>query len=185
MVLSDGDILKEIKKGELKIKPFKKDSIQPSSYDLHISSKFLIFKNSKIPYIDVKEDMDNTELVDVKGKGFFFLHPGEFVLSSTLEYISNPDYLVARIEGKSSLGRIGLIIHATAGFVDPGFRGTLTLEMTNLINTPIKIYVGMKIAQLAFFTMTSPSKKSYGEYNNKYNNQKDPTKSHYFKNFSK
>ncbi len=185
MILSDRDILNELKKGDLKITPFTKNSIQPSSYDLHISSKFLIFKNANTPYIDVKEDIDNTEIVDVKTHGYFFLHPGEFILSSTLEYVEIPNYLVARIEGKSSLGRIGLIVHATAGFVDPGFHGTLTLEMTNLINTPIKIYTGMKISQLAFFTMTSPSKKPYGEYNNKYNGQKDPTKSHYFKDFIK
>lgn len=183
MVLSDIDIKSEIDKGELVIDPYDEDSIQPSSYDLHLSSKFVVFDNHNTDIIDVKIKPNNTRMLDLKDKDYFIIHPNNFVLSATVEKIKIPRYLVSRIEGKSSIGRLGLIVHATAGYVDPGFEGTLTLEMFNLSSVPIKIYVGMKIAQLSFFEMKSPASKAYGEYKNKYQGQLDPTESMLWKNF--
>ncbi|MCL4392759.1 dCTP deaminase [Patescibacteria group bacterium] len=183
MVLSDKDIQENIEKGEIVIKPFNKESLQPSSYDLHLSSKFIIFDNYTKEYIDVKSNDEFGKLIDITDKGYFIIHPGEFVLGATIEYVKIPSFLVARIEGKSSLGRLGLIIHATAGYVDPGFEGTLTLEITNLSRLPIKIYPDMKIAQLAFQKMLSIPSKLYGEYNNKYQGQIDPTSSKLWKDF--
>ena len=185
MVLSDRDILKNINEKKLIIKPFDNQSLQPSSYDLHLSSKFLIFENHTKEYIDVKSNEKYTKLINVNKAGFFIIHPREFTLGATVEYVKIPAHLVARIEGKSSLGRLGLVIHATAGFVDPGFEGTLTLEISNFSNLPIKIYPKMKIAQLAFYQMKSLPTKLYGEYNNKYQGQKDPTSSKLWKDFIK
>ncbi len=182
MVLSDVDIRKRLSK-DLKISPFSEESIQPSSYDLHLASKFIIFDNHFTEIIDVKAKNTNSKIVDVKDEGYFLIHPNNFILGATQEIVKIPNDLVARIEGKSSIGRLGLIIHATAGYVDPGFEGTLTLEMFNLSSLPIKIYVNMKIAQLSFLEMTSPSSKKYGEYNNKYQNQIDPTESMLWKDF--
>jgi dCTP deaminase len=183
MVLSDVDIKKEINKGSLKIDPYIEDSLQPSSYDLHLGSKFVVFDNHETDIIDVKLKNNNTRIIDVTDKGYFIIHPNNFILGSTKENIKIPNYLVSRIEGKSSIGRLGLIVHATAGYVDPGFEGTLTLEMFNLSSIPIKIYIDMKIAQLSFFEMKSPSSKSYGEYKNKYQGQIDPTESLLWKDF--
>ncbi len=184
MVLSDDDIKKEVKKGHIGIDPYDEKSVQPSSYDLHLDCKFLLFKNYKLGVYDVKEKNDINELVDVSSDGFFIIHPGEFILGSTLEKVSIPANLVSRIEGKSSIGRIGLIVHATAGYVDPGFSGNLTLEMTNLLNIPIKIYPGMKIAQLAFFEMKSTPSRLYGDSGNKYKGQEGPTQSRIWKDFT-
>ena len=185
MVLSDIDIKKNIENKKIGIDPFDDECLQPASYDLHLSSKFLIFENHSKEYIDVKSREQYTKLIDIKNLGFFIIHPREFTLGATIEYIKIPSNLVARIEGKSSLGRLGLVIHATAGFVDPGFEGTLTLEISNLSNLPIKIYPEMKIAQLAFHQMKSEPKKLYGEYNNKYQKQINPTSSKLWKDFIK
>jgi dCTP deaminase len=185
MVLSDYDIEEELKKGEFSITPYDKSSLQPSSYDLHLGSKFIIFDNHDIDVIDVKVKNNNFRTIDVSEKGFFMIHPNNFVLCSTIERVKIPKYLCGRIEGKSSIGRLGLIVHVTAGYIDPGFDGTLTLEMFNLSSVPIKVYPNIKIAQLSLSLLKTPSKKSYGEYGNKYQGQIDPKESMFWKNFEK
>jgi len=151
MILSDRDIRAEIDAGRVTIDPYDPDCVQPSSVDLHVDSQFRVFANSRYPYIDVRAEMpDLTELVEVRGDEPFILHPGEFVLGSTAERVVLPDDLVARLEGKSSLGRLGLLIHSTAGYVDPGWDGYLTLELSNVANLPITLYPGMKIGQISF-----------------------------------
>ena len=153
MVLSDHSIREALATGHIKIDPFDDSCIQPSSVDLHVDQYFRLFRNHSSRVIDVREDQEDlTELVDV-GEDPLILHPGEFVLGSTTEKVTLPDDLVARLEGKSSLGRLGLIVHATAGFCDPGWRGTLTLELNNLTRVPIRLYPGLAIAQLSFMTL--------------------------------
>ena len=148
MVLSDHSIRHQIAKGRIVVDPIDLDDVQPASIDLHLDSRFLVFSNSRQPYIDVRHALDDlTEPVEIDAETPFMLHPGEFVLGSTLEHIELPDDLVARLEGKSSLGRIGLLIHSTAGFVDPGWSGRLTLELSNVARLPIALYYGMKIGQ--------------------------------------
>ena len=186
MILSDRDIREAITAGRIGIDPFDQTDVQPSSIDLHVDRYFRTFHNARYPYIDVKRPMDGlTELIDVKEEDPFILHPGEFVLGSTLEYVRLPDDLVARLEGKSSLGRLGLLIHSTAGYVDPGFEGHLTLELSNVANLPITIYPGMKIGQISFFQLTSPAENPYGttKVGSKYQGQRGPTPSRYFENF--
>ena len=186
MILSDRDILEGIRAGRIGIDPFDSRDVQPSSVDLHVDRYFRTFHNARYPYIDVKKPMDGlTELIDVKEDEPFILHPGEFVLGSTLEYVTLPDDLVARLEGKSSLGRLGLLIHSTAGYVDPGFEGHLTLELSNVANLPITIYPGMKIGQISFFRLTSPAEHPYGskKAGSKYQGQRGPTPSRFFENF--
>ncbi|MDQ4064610.1 MAG: dCTP deaminase [Actinomycetota bacterium] len=186
MILSDRDIRAAIEAGQIGIEPFDPEDIQPSSVDLHVDRFFRTFSNSRHPYIDVKIAMDDlTEVVEVKEEEAFILHPGEFVLGSTAEYIRLPADLVARLEGKSSLGRLGLLIHSTAGVVDSGFEGHLTLELSNVANLPITIYPNMKIGQLTFFRMTSPSEVPYGarKIGSKYQGQRGPTPSRYYENF--
>ncbi|MFM7270066.1 MAG: dCTP deaminase, partial [Actinomycetes bacterium] len=149
-------------------------------------SSYRVFNNSKYPYIAVKQPMEElTELVRAEGDEPFILHPGEFVLGQTLEKVTLPDDLVARLEGKSSLGRLGLLIHSTAGFVDAGFDGHITLELSNVANLPITIYPSMKIGQVSFMTMTTPADHPYGKgaRGSKYQNQRGPTPSRYFENF--
>jgi dCTP deaminase len=144
MVLSDRDIRAEIAAGRVVIDPFTPEAVQPSSVDLHLDRSFRVFRNSRYPYIDVRDEQPElTELVEIGGDEPFILHPGEFVLGSTLERVALPDDLVARLEGKSSLGRLGLLIHSTAGYVDPGWDGNLTLELSNVANLPITLYDGM------------------------------------------
>ena len=156
MILSDRTIREEIDAGRIVIDPFDANCIQPSSIDLHVDSQFRVFANSRYPYIDVKQEMpDLTELVEVKPDEPFILHPGEFVLGLDAERVALPDDLVARLEGKSSLGRLGLLIHSTAGYVDPGWDGYLTLELSNVANLPITLYPGMKIGQISFFRLTT------------------------------
>src|SRR6059058_2919156 len=156
MILSDRDIRAHVKSGRITIDPYDERCLQPSSVDLHVDSEFRVFANSRYPYIDVKQEMpDLTELVEVKPDEPFILHPGEFVLGSTLERVAIPDDLVARLEGKSSLGRLGLLIHSTAGYVDPGWDGYLTLELSNVARLPITIYLGMRIGQLSFLRLTT------------------------------
>jgi dCTP deaminase len=186
MILSDRDIRKGMDAGRIGIEPFDPADVQPSSVDLHCDRYFRTFHNARYPFIDVKKPMDElTELIDVKEDEAFILHPGEFVLGSTLEYVTLPDDLVARLEGKSSLGRLGLLIHSTAGYVDPGFEGHLTLELSNVANLPITIYPGMKIGQISFFTLTSAADNPYGSkgIGSKYQGQRGPTPSRYYENF--
>jgi dCTP deaminase len=186
MILSDRSILEEIKAGRIEIDPFDEACIQPSSIDLHVDRKFRTFHNARYPFIDVKKEMPElTELIEVEGKNPFILHPGEFVLGSTLERVRLPHDLVARLEGKSSLGRLGLLIHSTAGYVDPGWDGYLTLELSNVANLPITIYPGMKIGQISFFRLTSPAEHPYGsrDRGSKYQGQRGPTASRFFEEF--
>jgi dCTP deaminase len=185
VILSDRDIRKQIDSGRLVIEPFDERMIQPSSVDLRVDRTFRIFANTRYPYIDVRQPMEDlTEEVDVKDGEAFILHPGEFVLGSTLERVTLPDDLVARIEGKSSLGRLGLLIHSTAGFVDAGWSGHLTLELSNVANLPITIYPGMKIGQLCLFEMTSPAERPYGD-RGKYQGQHGPTPSRFYEDFER
>src|SRR5207302_2827451 len=154
--------------------------------DLHVDRTFRVFRNNRYPFIDVtQEQPELTEIVEVPGETPFILHPGEFVLGSTLERVRLPDDLVARLEGKSSLGRLGLLIHSTAGFIDPGWDGHVTLELSNVANLPITIYRGMKIGQLSFVRLTEPAEAPYGSgrLGSKYQGQKGPTPSRYWKNF--
>src|SRR5207247_9864950 len=154
MIFSDIHIRKEMESGRIVIAPFDPASIQPSSVDLHVDNRLRVFANSRYPYIDVKKEMPGlTEVVEVAEPDPFILHPGEFVLGSTLERVAIPDDMVARLEGKPSLGRLGLLIHSTAGYVDPGWDGYLTLELSNVANLPITIYSGMKIGQISFFRL--------------------------------
>src|SRR2546421_1159455 len=186
MILSDRTIREEIDAGRILIDPFDPSCIQPSSIDLHVDGAFRVFHNARHPYIDVKEEQpDLTELVEVE-KEPFILHPGEFVLGSTLERVALPDDLVARLEGKSSLGRLGLLIHSTAGYVDPGWDGYLTLELSNVANLPITIYPGMKIGQISFFRLTSAADRPYGssDRGSKYQGQRGPTASRFYEEFA-
>jgi len=169
------------------IEPLDERCIQPSSIDVKVSNLFRVFRNHTAGIIDVKQDLEDlTEMVNVDPDGVFMLHPGEFVLGSTLERITVPDDLVARIEGKSSLGRLGLLIHSTAGFIDAGFDGHITLELSNVASLPITIYPGMKIGQISFVRMTTPADNPYGKgaRGSKYQGQRGPTPSRYFENFT-
>ena len=186
MVLSDRTIRRLLASGEIGIAPFDDGLVQPSSVDVRIDRFFRVFRNSRYPFIDVKQRMEElTELVEVDDEEPFILHPGEFVLASTLERVTLPDDLVARLEGKSSLGRLGLLIHSTAGFIDPGWDGHVTLELSNVANLPITIYVGMTIGQLSFVQLTEPSETPYGseKVGSKYQGQTGPTPSRYWQNF--
>ncbi len=177
MVLSDRSITEALAEKAIVLTPFNEDSLQPSSYDVHLSSEFRVFNNFTTPFIDVRKSTDDlTSLVHVKANEPFVLHPGEFVLGSTIEYLELPDNLVARIEGKSSLGRLGLLIHSTAGYVDPGWKGQLTLELSNVANLPIALYAGMPIGQVSFLTMTSAVERPYGSKGrkSKYQGQSGP-----------
>jgi len=186
MILSDRSIREEIKVGRIEIEPFDDTAIQASSVDVHVDNLFRVFHNARYPFIDVKQPMEDlTELVKVPEGEAFILHPGEFVLGSTLERVHLPDDVAARLEGKSSLGRLGLLTHSTAGFVDAGFEGHLTLELSNVANLPITIYPGMKIGQIAFMRLTTPADMPYGSKaaGSKYQGQRGPTPSRYFENF--
>lgn len=186
MILSDHTIREELKAGRISLDPFDETCIQPSSVDLHVDSSFRVFHNARYAFIDVKKEQDDlTEMVQVNEGDPFILHPGEFVLGSTLERVTIPDDLVARLEGKSSLGRLGLLIHSTAGYVDPGWDGHLTLELSNVANLPITIYPGMKIGQISFFMLTTPADVPYGKAGNKYQGQRGPTPSRFFEEFTR
>jgi dCTP deaminase len=186
VVLSDRTIKQEVAAGRLVFDPFDESLVQPSSVDMRVDKSFRVFHNSRYPYIDVRKPMDElTDLVEVGGDEPFVLHPGEFVLGQTLERVKLPPDLVARLEGKSSLGRLGLVIHSTAGFVDPGFEGNLTLELSNLATLPITIYEGMPIGQISFMRMDGPVENPYGGQaaRSKYQGQAEPTASRYYLNF--
>lgn len=186
MLLSDKDIRTEIDLGRVSIAPFDPAMIQPSSIDVRLDRFFRVFENHRYPHIDPSEEQpDLTRLVEPEGDEAFILHPGEFVLASTYEVITLPDDVASRLEGKSSLGRLGLLTHSTAGFIDPGFSGHVTLELSNVATLPIKLYPGMKIGQLCLFRLSSPSEHPYGSarYSSRYQGQRGPTPSRSYLNF--
>ena len=185
MVLADRTIQRLIDEGRIEIDPYEPSLLQPSSVDVRVDRLFRVFRNNRASFIDVKKEQDLTELVEIDESEPFILHPGEFVLGSTLERIRLPDDLVARLEGKSSLGRLGLLIHSTAGFIDPGWDGHVTLELSNVANLPITIYPEMKIGQLSFVQMAEPTDHPYGSsgLGSKYQGQRGPTPSRYWQNF--
>jgi len=186
VLLSDRDILAEIDAKRISVEPYDESMIQPSSIDFRLDRYFRVFENHRYPHIDPAADQsDLTRVVEADGEEPFILHPGEFVLGSTYEVVSLPDDVAARVEGKSSLGRLGLLTHATAGFVDPGFSGHVTLELANVATLPIKLYPGMKIGQLCFFRLSSPALHPYGseKYGSRYQGQRGPTPSRSYANF--
>lgn len=180
------DIRTEIDAGRVRIDPFDDSMVQPSSIDVRLDRYFRVFENHRYPHIDpAVEQADLTRLVEPEGDEPFILHPGEFVLASTYEVITLPDDIASRLEGKSSLGRLGLVTHSTAGFIDPGFSGHVTLELSNLATLPIKLWPGMKIGQLCMFRLSSPAEHPYGseKYGSRYQGQRGPTASRSFVNF--
>jgi dCTP deaminase len=183
-VLSDGTIRRLVQDGAIAIEPWDPSLVQPASVDLRLGDSFRVFHNHRVTAIDLREPPKNlTEEVTIGPDDPFAIHPGEFVLGRTLEQVRIPDDVVARIEGKSSLGRLGLIVHATAGFVDPGFSGTLTLEITNLTRVPIMLYAGLPIAQLSFMGLDAPAEHPYGsaELGSHYQGQVSATESRYMR----
>jgi dCTP deaminase len=188
VVLSDKTIRSEIEAGRIVVDPYDPDLIQPSSIDVRVDRRFRVFRNNRTAVIDPRvEQPELTELVEITGDEPFILHPGEFVLGATYERVGLPDDLVARLEGKSSLGRLGLLIHSTAGYVDPGWEGTLTLELSNVANLPIKLYDGMKIGQISFQRLSSAVEVAYGDarIGSRYRGQTDPTASRYHADFER
>jgi len=188
MLLSDRDILAEVEAGRLVLDPWERDLLQPSSIDVRMDRYFRVFNNSQYTHIDPAIQQDElTSLVEPKGDDPFVLHPGEFVLGSTLEVVTLPDDLAGRLEGKSSLGRLGLLTHSTAGFIDPGFSGHITLELSNVSNLPIKLWPGSKIGQLCLIRLTSPAEHPYGSavYGSRYQGQRGPTPSRSYQNFKR
>ncbi len=187
-VLADRDIRARIEARQIVIEPYDPGDLQPSSVDLHLDRSFRVFRNNRYPYIDVRQAQpDLTEMVTVGEDEGFILHPGEFVLGQTLEWVELPDDLVARLEGKSSLGRLGLLIHSTAGYVDPGWRGNLTLELSNVSNLPIALYPGMRVGQISFLVLSSPVERPYGSpgLGSKYQGQSEPTESAFHRDFTR
>ena len=186
VLLSDRDIRAELASGRVVLDPFDATLVQPSSIDVRLDRYFRLFDNHKYPHIDPSEDQPQlTRLVEPDGDEPFILHPGEFVLASSYELITLPDDVAARLEGKSSLGRLGLLTHSTAGFIDPGFSGHVTLELSNVATLPIKLWPGMKIGQLCLFRLSSPAEHPYGSarYGSRYQNQRGPTASRSALNF--
>jgi len=186
VILSDRSIREALEAGAIVIDPLLEGGIQPSSVDLRIDRYFRVFRNDTTPYIDPKQPQEDlTELVEVEEGEAFILHPGEFVLASTLETIRLAADIAARLDGKSSLGRLGLLIHSTAGWIDPSWYGSLTLELSNVSNLPIAIYPGMRIGQVSFLQMTSAAEAPYGSdaARSKYQGQRGPTPSRYYRNF--
>ena len=188
MLLSDRDIRAEIDAGRVGLDPFDPAMVQPSSIDVRLDRMFRVFENHRYPHIDpAQEQPELTRQVEPVGEEPFILHPGEFVLGSSFEAVTLPDDVAARLEGKSSLGRLGLLTHSTAGFIDPGFSGHVTLELSNVATLPIKLWPGMKIGQFCFFRLTSPAELPYGsaEYGSRYQNQRGPTPSRSHLNFQR
>jgi dCTP deaminase len=186
VLLSDRDILAEVEEKRVQLEPFDAEMVQPSSVDVRLDRFFRVFENHRYPHIDPAADQpDLTRAVEPDGEEPFILHPGEFVLGSTYEVITLPDDIAARLEGKSSLGRLGLLTHSTAGFIDPGFSGHVTLELSNVATLPIKLWPGMKIGQLCFFRLSSPAQHPYGsaKYGSRYQGQRGPTPSRSYQNF--
>jgi len=186
VLLSDQDLRKELESGTLRIEPFDSEMLQPSSIDIRLDRYFRVFDNTRYTHIDPQLRQDElTTLVEADGDEPFVLHPGEFVLGSTFEAVTLPDDLAGRLEGKSSLGRLGLLTHSTAGFIDPGFSGHITLELSNVANLPITLWPGMKIGQLCLFQLTSPAEHPYGsqQAGSRYQGQRGPTPSRAYLNF--
>ncbi|MEY4323082.1 MAG: hypothetical protein RL410_863 [Actinomycetota bacterium] len=186
MLLSDRDIKDEIAAGRIRLEPYDETMVQPASVDIRLDRFFRTFENHRYQFIDPRQEQpDLTRAVEVAPDEPFVLHPGEFVLGSTFEVVSLPEDVAARVEGKSSLGRLGLLTHATAGFIDPGFIGHVTLELSNVANLPVTLWPGMKIGQLCFIKMSSASEHPYGSsvYGSRYQNQRGPTPSRSFQNF--
>ena len=188
MLLSDTDLKAAVASGRLGVAPYDEAMVQPSSIDVRLDRWFRVFANHRYTHIDPAREQEHlTELVEVDDADPFVLHPGEFVLASTLEVITLADDLAARLEGKSSLGRLGLLTHSTAGFIDPGFSGHVTLELSNVASLPIKLWPGMKIGQVCVLPMTSPASEPYGSasYGSRYQGQRGPTPSRSYLNFSR
>ena len=186
MLLSDRDINAQISSGRVRLDPWDPEMVQPSSIDVRLDRYFRIFENHRYPVIDpAAEQNELTRMVTPNGDDPFVLHPGEFVLGATYEYVTLPDDVAARLEGKSSLGRLGLLTHSTAGFIDPGFNGHITLELSNMSTLPLKLYPGMKIGQLCFFQLSSPAEQPYGSAStgSHYQGQRGPTASRSYQNF--
>ncbi len=186
MALSDGDIKKAIRSGRLVVDPYREEAVQPVSVDLTLGNKLRVFRGERYYLIDVKQEMPNlTELVEIDELNPFILHPGAFVLGITREWLGLPGDLMGRLDGKSSLGRLGLLVHSTAGFIDPGFQGGIVLEFSNISPLPITLYAGMPIAQISFYQMSSPAERPYGHgaLSSKYQQQDGPTPSRYYLNF--
>jgi len=186
MLLSDRDIRAEVDSGRVALEPYDAEMVQPSSVDVRLDRYFRVFENHRYPHIDpAAEQPDLTRLVEAVGDEPFVLHPGEFVLASTFEVVTLPDDVAARLEGKSSLGRLGLLTHSTAGFIDPGFSGHVTLELSNVATLPIMLWPGMKIGQLCFFRLSSPAEHPYGSarHGSRYQGQRGPTPSRSFQSF--
>jgi dCTP deaminase len=186
VLLSDRDIRAELAGGRVVLEPFDEAMVQPSSVDVRIDTYFRVFENHRYPHIDPAEEQPElTRLVEPVAGEPFILHPGEFVLASTYEVVTLPDDIAGRLEGKSSLGRLGLLTHSTAGFIDPGFSGHVTLELSNVATLPIKLWPGMKIGQLCLFRLSSPAERPYGskEYGSRYQGQRGPTPSKSYLNF--
>ncbi len=186
MLLSDQDLRKEVESGRLHLDPFDAEMLQPSSIDVRLDRFFRVFNNTKYTHIDPSKQQDDlTSLVETPQGEQFVLHPGEFVLGSTYEMVTLPDDLAGRLEGKSSLGRLGLLTHSTAGFIDPGFSGHITLELSNVANLPITLHPGMKIGQLCLFKLSSPAEHPYGsaQAGSRYQGQRGPTPSRAYLNF--
>ena len=187
MVLSDRSITRLIEAGRIVIDPYDPALMQPASLDVRVDRLFRVFRNNRYPYIDVKREMEDlTELVRVGPDEPFILHPGEFVLGVVAERVALPDDIVATLDGKSSLGRLGLVVHQTAGVIDAGFDGHITLELANMANLPITVYPGMPVAQLSFLTLSTPADHPYGsdKLGSKYQGQAEPTPSRYYLNFA-
>jgi dCTP deaminase len=188
VLLSDRDIRREIDAGRVRLEPYDAGMVQPSSVDLRLDRYFRVFQNHRYSHIDPAEEQEElTVQVEPTGDEPFVLHPGEFVLGSTLELVTLPDDLAGRLEGKSSLGRLGLLTHSTAGFIDPGFTGHVTLELSNVANLPIKLWPGMKVGQLCLFRLESPAEHPYGSavYGSRYQGQRGPTASRSWRDFSR
>ncbi len=188
MLLSDRDIRAAIESGRVKLDPYDPELVQPSSVDVRLDRYFRVFENHRYPHIDpAVEQPGLTRLIEPEGDEAFILHPGEFVLASTYETVTLPDDIASRLEGKSSLGRLGLLTHSTAGFIDPGFSGHVTLELSNVATLPIKLYPGMRIGQLCLFQLSSPAEHPYGSQvcGSRYQGQRGPTPSRSYLNFSR
>ena len=186
MLLSDSDIRSYVASGRVRLKPWDPEMVQPSSVDIHLDRFFRLFDNHKYPVVDPAADQPElTRLIEVSADGEFVLHPGEFVLGATYERVTLADDVAARLEGKSSLGRRGRLTHSTAGFIDPGFSGHVTLELSNTATLPIKLYPGMKVGQLCFFQLSSPAERPYGAgaTGSRYQGQRGPTASRSHLNF--
>lgn len=186
MLLSDRDILHEVETGGITLDPWDPGMVQPSSVDVRLDKFFRVFENHRYPHIDPSVEQEElTRLVEPPEGEAFVLHPGEFILGSTYEQITLGDSIAARLEGKSSLGRLGILTHSTAGFIDPGFRGHVTLELSNMATMPVLLWPGMKIGQFCFFRLSSPAENAYGseKYGSRYQGQRGPTPSRSYLNF--